>query len=725
MSDKKPTLHTNSLESLAENLYEVFDGHIVMGIPIGIGKAVEMVNALYDLAKQNPDYRLDIHTALSLGRPALKSDLEKRLLEPFLERQFDGVPELNYVLDGRKQSIPDNIRIIEFYFKPGEMLHNPRAQEQVLSANYTHVARDMMTRGVNLVTQMISKKTIDGQVCYSLSSNPDVTLDLQRMMREQSKRDGKPRLLIAQVNEKLPFMPNDAQVPAEFFDDIIDQPELYSELFCTPHQPITPTDHMIGFYTSALVKDGGTLQIGIGSLGDAVVNSLLVRHQNNTDYRQLLTESKACDHFPILEQEGGWDTFTEGLYGNTEMLVPGYMELIKGDVLKRRVYDDAAIQALVNQGYSTDALTVDWLEALADSDRIGKQLSEQDVQWLKHWGLLKDTIRFDGNELTDEDNHRTAADISSAEFKAWASAYGLGTQLNHARLVHAGFFVGNSHFYDDLRDLPDDQLREFNMTSVSFTNQLHGDEKLKLAQRQHARFINACMKVTLSGAAVSDGLDDGKVVSGVGGQFNFVSMAHDIPDARSILMMRSHRMKGRKAISNIVFNYGHATIPRHMRDIIITEYGIADLRAKNDEEIIDALLKITDSRFQDDLIRQAQSAGKLRNDYQLPDWARQNTPDRISSFFNGTIKTTFPAFPFGKELTDQEVLIGGALKRLKAKLPQLWPILPAVIKPVQRSRLMANQSHLTRMGLDQPESIKAKLYRRLLLSELPDSTAEH
>jgi hypothetical protein len=54
-----------------------------------------------------------------------------------------------------------------------------------------------------------------------------------------------------------------------------------------------------------------------------------------------------------------------------------------------------------------------------------------------------------------------------------------------------------------------------------------------------ARFMNTTMKVTLLGAAASDALESGQVVSGVGGQYNFVAMAHALPDARSILMLRA------------------------------------------------------------------------------------------------------------------------------------------------------------------------------------------
>ena len=119
------------------------------------------------------------------------------------------------------------------------------------------------------------------------------------------------------------------------------------------------------------------------------------------------------------------------------------------------------------------------------------------------------------------------------------------------------------------------------------------------------------------------------MVSGVGGQYNFVAMAHELPGARSILMLRSTRSKGGKVTSNIVRSYGHITIPRHLRDIVVTEYGIADLRGKSDQKIIAELLKVADSRFQDELLSQAKQAGKIPADFEIAAEFRNNTPEQL------------------------------------------------------------------------------------------------
>jgi len=117
---------------------------------------------------------------------------------------------------------------------------------------------------------------------------------------------------------------------------------------------------------------------------------------------------------------------------------------------------------------------------------------------------------------------------------------------------------------------------------------------------------------------VSDGLESGQVVSGVCGQYNFVAMAHALKGGRSILMLRSTREHRGKVSSNILWNYGHTTIPRHLRDIYVTEYGIADLRGKSDEQCVMAMVSIADARFQDELCERAKSNGKLRLDFMPP-----------------------------------------------------------------------------------------------------------
>ena len=91
--------------------------------------------------------------------------------------------------------------------------------------------------------------------------------------------------------------------------------------------------------------------------------------------------------------------------------------------------------------------------------------------------------------------------------------------------LHGAFFLGPKSFYRALREMTPEQIARIQMMPVSFTNELYGDEDAKRRARVDARFVNNAMMATLMGAAVSDGLEDGQVVSGVGGQYNFVAQA--------------------------------------------------------------------------------------------------------------------------------------------------------------------------------------------------------
>jgi acyl-CoA hydrolase len=237
-------------------------------------------------------------------------------------------------------------------------------------------------------------------------------------------------------------------------------------------------------------------------------------------------------------------------------------------------------------------------------------------------------------------------------------------------VLHAGFFVGSQAFYRALKAMPADELAELCMTAISFTNTLDGDAACKRAQRPHARFINTAMTATLLGAVSSDALDDGRVVSGPGGQHDLVSMAHDLEGARSVIALRSTRRQDRRTRSNILWTYGNATVPRHLRDIIVTEHGIADLRGKSDRDCIAAMLAVTDSAHQAGLMRQAQDAGKLERSFSLPAQASRNRPERIEAALGAARRQgLLPVFPLGTEMTEVEQTLAQALIGLKSAGP--------------------------------------------------------
>ena len=293
----------------------------------------------------------------------------------------------------------------------------------------------------------------------------------------------------------------------------------------------------------------------------------------------------------------------------------------------------------------------------------------------------------------------------------------LGRELRNGRVLHAGFFLGPRGFYAALREMPESERSQFSMRGVGYVNQLYGtDQELRVLQRRAARCINTTMMVTLLGAAVSDALADGQVVSGVGGQYNFVAMAQALPAARSILCLRATRTREGRTTSNIIWNYPHETIPRHLRDIVVTEYGIADLRAATDAEVIAALLNVADSRFQGQLLTRAKAAGKIRADYTIPERFRHNLPERVAGALRAARALGFfSEYPFGTDLTAEEIVLTRALKHLAAHTGSASARARTLVRALRHGTPQAqHQAALKRMGLQAPRGIGEWMQQRLL-----------
>lgn len=713
------------MESFAEAMHcvektiEVVGKNIVLGLPLGLGKPNQLANAFYEKAVQDKSINLKIITALSLEKPRPKNATEAKFLVPFVERIFGDYEELDYAKAVRTNSLPDNIQVSEFYFKAGAMKNIGSAQRNYISSNYTFVARDLMLNGVNVLAQMVARKELDGHTKLSLSCNTDVTLDIMPLI-EEHKAAGKKMVTLAQVHDDLPFMYNRAMVDPGFFDIILENKTYNTELFAPPNMSIPDPDYVTGLYASSLIKDNGTLQIGIGSLGDAIVYACKLRHEQSELY-QAITDTLNLDA-ELTDTFGGTKSFEKGLYGSSEMFVNGFMHLIKGGIIKRKVYDDLDLQNLINDAKITEKVSSDMLECLLNESIVSHQLTHSDFLYLQHWGIFSDQVEWFNGELKIGKDV-ISANLTSGDGFSKVCELCLGDKLKHGVYMHGGFYLGPKDFYQTLRDLPREESEHICMSSVGHINQLNFNFPLLSAQRKHARFINTGMMVTLSGAVVSDGLEDGTVISGVGGQYNFVSMAHQLPDARSILCVRSTRGSGKELKSNILHHYGHITIPRHLRDIIVTEYGIADLRGKTDEEVGIALIKVADSRFQSELLDTLKKAGKLHQDYQLPEAYRANYPEKITSILKDwRNKGLFPAFPLGSDFTAEEIALGKSLKDIKAIMSNPRSMVKAVIRSfVHKVDAEEAKPFLERLNLTHPETAKDKILQHLLLLELEEN----
>lgn len=708
----------SSVEQAVDTVLETLGGNIRLGLPLGLGKPNHFVNALYRRACDDPHVQLSIFTALSLGRPRASSDLEKRFLEPFADRVFADYEELDYLRDLRAGKLPANITVSEFFFQPGSMLNNPAAQQHYISANYTHASRDLNRQRVNVVAQMVADA---GNDHVSLSCNPEITLDLLPLL--QQRRDaGEAIMVIGQLHRDLPVMRHDAEVPASVFDLLIDDDAGHTRLFSTPNMPVELQDHFVGLHASTLLRDGGLIQIGIGSLGDALVHHALLRDRDNARYRDLADAAGAGHFADLIESDGGLGKFEKGLYGCSEMVTAGLLALFDAHVIRRPVFSDARLQTLINQGKIAEPIGLHTLDVLMAEGVIATRISAVDLAWLQRFGVLNAALQWQSEALLLPGVGSVSNDLRDPAVRDALRPF-LGDRLQGGILLHGGFFLGPTAFYQRLRTLSTVERSAINMTRISYVNHLLGDESLKRAQRQHARFFNTAFTMTLMGAGVADQIEEGRVLSGVGGQYNFVAQAHELKGGRSVLMLRSWRERAGEAASNIVWRYGHTTIPRHLRDIVVTEYGSADLRGGNDSDVIKAMLNITDSRFQEGLLEQARQQGKVAADYRIPERFRNNSPERLAEIRARFTDQDFPAFPLGSDFTDTEQQLIAALAWLKRKVSQKEYLqLGRGAFADDSGRAEKFSRHLERMGLVAPENLREKLYRRLLLAALAETT---
>lgn len=611
-------------EAIAEDIIRDVGTNLVVGLPLGLGKANHIVNALYARAVADPYINLTFFSALTLEKPRPSNLLERRFISPVIDRLFGGYPDLAYADALHAGALPPNVQVTEFFFLAGKWLHVPYAQQHYISANYTHALSYLLARGLNVIPQLVAKRVVDGAARYSLSCNTDTTLDVLRA-RAQGKAAFR---LVGQVNSELPFMPGAGDLPADEFSAVLEGPAVEFPLFAPPAEPITDTKYAIGLHAAGLVRDGGTLQIGIGQVSDALAQGLIVRHRDNTQFRAIM-KRLAPEAGTSADVQTG--SFEKGLYGVSEMLFEAFVGLIDAGIIKREV---------------------------------------------------------DGVVL------------------------------------HGAFFLGPKSFYRALCDRTPEEIARIGMMPVSFTNELYGDEEAKRRARVDARFVNNAMMATLMGAVISDGLEDGRVVSGVGGQYNFVAQAFALEGARSILTLEATRPAGSGTQSNIRWSYGHETIPRHLRDVIVTEYGVADLKGKSDAEVIAAMLAVTDSRFQDGLMRQAKDTGKLAKNFEIPRAYCDNRPERIADALKPARQAgLLPTFPFGSDFTEVEQRLIPALQILQDAQRAPRRLAGLLWQGLTRTPDAFDAECLARLGLDKPATWPERVYRALVSAALARSRA--
>ena len=202
-------------DDIAEHIIRDVGTNLVVGLPLGLGKANHIANALYaraaadridqpdllhraDAGKAEADERAGTALHQSCDRPPVRrlsgSGLCRRAARGCVAAEYRGHRVL---LPGRTMAAARR-----------------RRSRHYISANYTHASSICWRAALNVVAQLVAKRVVDG----------DAALQPELQHRHHARSAARPRArrraafkLFGQVNSELPFMPGDGDLrPSEF-----------------------------------------------------------------------------------------------------------------------------------------------------------------------------------------------------------------------------------------------------------------------------------------------------------------------------------------------------------------------------------------------------------------------------------------------------------------------------------------------------------------------------
>jgi len=159
------------------------------------------------------------------------------------------------------------------------------------------------------------------------------------------------------------------------------------------------------------------------------------------------------------------------------------------------------------------------------------------------------------------------------------------------------FAMGTKELYDFIDDNPG-----VISYSVDYTN-----SPVVVAGIDDFISINACIEVDLFGQVCSESVGP-RHISGTGGQLDFVEGAYKSKNGQSFICMTS-TFDGKNGlvsrIKPILTPGAIVTSPRTATHMVVTEFGIANMKGKSTWERAEALIDIAHPKFRDELIKEA------------------------------------------------------------------------------------------------------------------------
>ena len=168
----------------------------------------------------------------------------------------------------------------------------------------------------------------------------------------------------------------------------------------------------------------------------------------------------------------------------------------------------------------------------------------------------------------------------------------------HPGKIVAGFILGTGRLYEWVNDNPMVEMHPTEYVNDPFI----------ISQNERMVAVNSAIEVDLTGQICADSIGP-KLYSGVGGQLDFIYGASRSKGGVPIIALPSTAvMRDGTAVSKITAmlkpGAGVVTTRNHIR-YVVTEYGIADLYGKTIRQRAQALIKVANPQFHDELEKQA------------------------------------------------------------------------------------------------------------------------
>jgi acyl-CoA hydrolase len=160
--------------------------------------------------------------------------------------------------------------------------------------------------------------------------------------------------------------------------------------------------------------------------------------------------------------------------------------------------------------------------------------------------------------------------------------------------IVASFALGSRELYDFVSDNPAVSLH-----GVDYTN-----DTAVIRRNPRMVSVNSAVEVDITGQVAAEAIGP-HVVSGVGGQMDFVRGASLAPEGRSIIALPARTGRGEPRIVASLRRGAAVTTTRNHVQYVVTEYGVAELKGATIEERAWRMIAIAHPEDRETLTREA------------------------------------------------------------------------------------------------------------------------